>query len=344
MYSLADKYSMISVALMGRFICGLGAPKVIIRRFMADTTPVSMRTSVNAAFGMVVAAGSAMGPAMAVVLSGVEYTYAAPYLGFIFFNGLTLPGYFMATLWTTFTIIVLLTFEEPDREGLAEQKELEQLGTIPGSPSSATHTILRSRGDDETVFSNQANDYASAYQPSIKSAPSGYSSMLPQWMQEIKTFLGLITYPVRICLLMLLCKVFTIESLVSATSVLSKNRYKWQVKQVGTLGFVNGLLVIPFSMMIGRLSMSYQDQTLMKLLVSMGCLGLFLLIDISDLVATPTRDYNKGHPLAVTPARFVCGYFISYISIQSFEGVIGSTLSKVIPTALASGTLNSGLL
>ncbi|GKY96584.1 hypothetical protein MPSEU_000618000 [Mayamaea pseudoterrestris] len=345
MYSLADKYSRIWVALLGRFICGLGAPKCIIRRFMADTTPVAMRTSVNAAFGMVVAAGSAMGPAMAVMLSGIEYTYYMPHYGFIFFNGLTMPGYLMAGLWITFSIIVLSTFEEPDREGLAEQKEMEQLGAIPGSPSSATHGMLGSRvGDEETVVSNDMLDYASAYQPSMKTFETPPQSRLPQWMQDVSHFASLVTFPVRICLFLLLCKVFTIESLVSATSVLSKNRYKWKVKQVGTLGFANGMMVIPFSIMVGRLSMSYQDQTLMKMLVGMGCIGLFLLIDISDLMGTPTNDYNQGDPLAVSPTRFISGYLISYLSIQSFEGVIGSTLSKVIPTALASGTLNSGLL
>jgi hypothetical protein len=102
--------------------------------------------------------------------------------------------------------------------------------------------------------------------------------------------------------------------------------------------------VIPFSILVGRLSMTHQDHVLMKWLVSMGCFGMFLLVDLSDLVATPTRRYNEGHILAVSPKRYICGYFLSYISIQAFEGVIGSTLSKVIPTALASGTFNSGLL
>jgi len=35
-YSLADRIGQrVSVALAGRFICGLGAPKCIIRRYMA---------------------------------------------------------------------------------------------------------------------------------------------------------------------------------------------------------------------------------------------------------------------------------------------------------------------
>jgi len=352
-YSLADRIGQrVCVALVGRFICGLGAPKCIIRRYMADTTPISLRTSVNALFGMVVAAGSAMGPALAVLLNRIEYTVAFPWIGFISFNGLTLPGYFMASLWFTFTLIVLATFDEPDREGLKEQKEMEQMGNIPCSPSTMAESSYEGGDQDElqTIFSGDL-DYDTAFDHASLSA--SYSSMASPpslWrrfrrkMKDVRQYFELITFPVRICLGLLLAKVFTIEALVSATSALTKNRYNWKVTQVGTLGFTNGILVIPFSILVGRLSMSYQDHVLMKFLVGGGLTGLFLLIDISDLIATPTNRYNAGQRLAVTPARYIAGYFLSYLSIQAFEGVIGSTLSKVIPTALASGTFNSGLL
>ena len=351
-YSVADQFGSFRIALAGRFIAGLGAPKCIIRRYMADTTPVSLRTSVNAGFGMVVAAGSAMGPAMAVILNKYEYTFAVPFLGVVTLNGLTLPGYFMAALWFTFTMIVLATFEEPSREGLLEQQAMEKIGAIPGSPSmvsvnTSEHDVLaqpptiHGHMDEElmTIFSGETPEY-----PNDATIMPKHLSPFWRWVRRTRNFFDLLTLPVRICLTLLFAKVFTIEALVSATSALSKNRYKWQVQQVGTLGFSNGLLVIPFSMLVGRLSMSYQDRLLMRWLVGAGCLGLFLLIDLSDLVATPTRTYNKGHALAVTPQRYIAGYFVSYISIQAFEGVIGSTLSKVIPTALASGTFNSGLL
>jgi hypothetical protein len=344
LYSLADLFGVLPVALLGRFVCGLGAPKCIIRRYMADTTPVSLRTSVNAGFGMVVAAGSAMGPAMAIVLNRFDYSLNIwpNNARTVYLNGLTLPGYFMATLWLTFLIIVLATFEEPDRDGLKEQQEMEMNNAIASNIS--------------TVSSNNWNDSSREKEEisTIFSGESGVSQEMdaddwadenrPKFLVKIRRFLKLITFPVRLCLGMLFFKVFVIESLVSATSALTKNRYKWQVKQVGTLGLVNGILVIPFSILVGRLSMSYQDHVLMKGLLSMGCFGLFLLIDLSDLVATPTRRYNEGHVLAVSPQRYIIGYFLSYISIQAFEGVIGSTLSKVIPTALASGTVNSGLL
>ena len=375
MYSFADQFGVVWIALLGRFMAGLGAPKCIIRRYMADTTPVSLRTSVNAGFGMVVAAGSAMGPAMAIVLNRFEYTCYVKHLGLVTLNGLTLPGYFMACLWLTFFVIVVLTFEEPDREGLKEQKELEAMGAIPLSPSNMgsfgvpddnfesnptteTSRIVNDgsnhvRKDDElySVFSGESNGDT---EPPMNSnhhgsnvdsrQPTWIESHLPQWMIRIVHYSDLITLPVRICLGLLFCKVFTIEALVSSTSALTKNRYQWQVTKVGKLGFANGVMVIPFSILVGRLSMTYQDHVLMKWLVSLGCCGMFLLIDLSDLVGTPRYRYNAGHVLAVAPRRYIVGYFISYLSIQAFEGVIGSTLSKVIPTALASGTFNSGLL
>ena len=349
LYSFADQFQgRVGIALFGRFIAGLGAPKCIIRRYMADTTPVSLRTGVNAGFGMVVAAGSAMGPAMAILLNKVEWTVAIQPIGIVYLNGLTLPGYFMAALWFTFGLIVLATFEEPDREGLKEQVALEAKGGIPFSTSNVTHSSSRSRGpgnDDSTIFSGSSyGGFNTVPSDDDEYGTSWIDRNLPKWMVRIFRFFDLITLPVRICLVLLFCKVFVIETLVSATSALSKNRYKWQVDQVGTLGLTNGLLVIPFSILIGRLSMSYQDHVLMKWLISLGCFGMFMLIDLSDLVATPTRTYNEGHILAVAPPRYIFGYFLSYISIQAFEGVIGSTLSKVIPTALASGTFNSGLL
>ncbi|KAL7559301.1 hypothetical protein ACA910_001384 [Epithemia clementina (nom. ined.)] len=387
-YSLADQVRAVEIALLGRFICGLGAPKCIIRRFLADTTPVTLRTSVNASFGMVVAAGSAMGPAMAVILNRLDTFAILPVVGLTYFNGLTMPGYFMAALWGTFLLIVLLTFEEPNRDGLEEQKRLEhkkvghenlestlfstndqETRPVVPQPSEDLDASSTAMGDQhfelQTIFSVDTFQ-SSMYSPSQSFHGTSGSELPPdvlsnqvqyfpkkvpalfqktrRWCSQFMDFLELITLPVRICLGLLFAKVFTIEALVSATSALSKNRYHWQVEQVGTLGFVNGCLVIPFSILIGRMSRVFQDQKLMRYLVAIGCCGFFLLIDLSDLVATPTGTYNQDHPLAVGPKRYISGYFVCYLSIQAFEGVIGSTLSKVIPTALASGTFNSGLL
>ena len=385
LYSVAFNFHSIYLALAGRFLTGLGGPKCIIRRYMADTTSLNLRTSVNAGFGMVVAAGSAFGPGCAVLLNKLNCAIRVPTIGEgpekieIPLNGLTGPGYFMAAMWTIFLLALTLNFEEPDRAGLEEQKRLEKetataaslrtslSNDVIPSPSASPNkeTINRcnyeraapseiasqvpgvatsvdfekSTRDDDlmTIFSGSQSFYHEAL---LESEPPSNST----WLSELKRVNSLVTFPVRICLGLLFAKVFVIEALVSSTSVLSKNRYDWHVEQVGTLGCVNGLTVIPLAVMVGRFSMSYQDRFLMAWLLSIGIFGLFLLIDVADLVDSEAPHYNQGNVFAVHTPRYVMGYFLVYMSIQSFEGVIGSALSKVIPTALAVGTFNSGLL
>lgn len=76
-------------------------------------------------------------------------------------------------------------------------------------------------------------------------------------------------------------------------------------------------------------------------LISIATFGMGLLIDVTDFVSTETETYNEGHTLAVGPYRYISGYLLVFCSVQAFDGVVGSVLSKVIPTALATGTLVS---
>jgi hypothetical protein len=263
----------------------------------------------------------------------------------------------MAMIWFIYTVVVVFTFSEPNRAGLEEQKRMEAAmeeaahhddldeGYVSDfrksqSGASSTHNINGRDADDDmaTIFSGVTNDGTDQTVRTLAPPPSA-----TRWT-HFRAFLDLITPPVRLCLGLLFAKTFTIEALVSCTSALTKNRYGWAIKQVGTLGCINGLLVVPLSITVGYLSSFYQDRILMTWLVGVGCVGMFLLIDVSDLIDSSSKMYNEGQPLAVSPQRYVSGYFLTYISIQSFEGVIGSALSKVIPTALASGTFNSGLL
>jgi sugar phosphate permease len=89
LYASALKSNSITVALGGRFLTGLGGPKCIVRRYMADTVPITSRTSVNAAFGMAIAVGSALGPAAAILVDQFEFSFTLPLLGVQSFNGMT---------------------------------------------------------------------------------------------------------------------------------------------------------------------------------------------------------------------------------------------------------------
>jgi hypothetical protein len=267
----------------------------------------------------------------------------------------------MAALWIIYTLVVVVTFGEPDRDGLEEQMRLEnkllagpaleeldspvQVEGFPSNPSSPVASKHKMDDDLHTIFTNDGETVDSGQSQSTNRSIPGTIVLHPTWWQSFRERLILVILPVRLCLFFLFCKTFTIEALVSATSALTKNRYGWQVRQVGTLGCINGILVVPLSITMGFLSHSYQDRDLMTVLVSIGSIGLFLLIDFTDLVGTENSEgYNDGNMWAVHPPRYVTGYFLAFCSVQCFEGVIGSTLSKVIPTALASGTFNSGLL
>mmetsp|Transcript_34588 Transcript_34588/g.83549 ORF Transcript_34588/g.83549 Transcript_34588/m.83549 type:complete len:518 (-) Transcript_34588:908-2461(-) len=462
------------MALIGRFMTGLGGPKCIIRRYMADTTTMQQRTSVNALFGMVVAAGSALGPGCAILLNRLDFVVVLPLMfrGLLrrnggpgdediggvslIVNGMTGPGWFMAGLWTIFTISFFAMFREIPRVGLQQQlqKERQQViaTTVSGignediktneeplqhsnlmvnntphcsnvnlvvndsrsmvgncnsfhnpngkdgyiddlatlmsgktnntssssidNQSLATMSISGETFDDdldsEEDYGGYENEFSSQYQIDgdtqyfdrrrlakacyvITKPTRRYFRFLMRLWNEFSRSCSRMTLSVQICLGLLFAKVFVIETLVSCTSALSKNRYGWTIKQVGLLGCFNGLSVIPLSIFVGRLSMTIQDRLLMICLLCVGLSGFCLLVDVSDIRmafgaleeepdGVNDGGYNEGSLFAVGPLQYVMGYFLTYVSIQSFEGVIGSTLSKVIPTKLATGTFNSGLL
>ena len=399
LYATAYRYESITMALSGRFLTGLGGPRSMNRRYIADTTPVAQRTAVNAAFGTATAMGAALGPATAIMLDGVDVEFNLPLYGRVYFNGMTGPGFVMGCLWILFTLILALTFEEPHRSGLEEQMHNEKLQT------SSTATAGRSPPRSEYEMSNldasrsirSRNASSSLDRQNLSESNLGYNSNASQpepfeetrsrgvldsfgcptmdgkdicdheiscigskvdddneldndnqggggsgsiW-QQAKFISNQITGPVRICMFLLFSKMFTVESVISAASMLTKNRYGWAVQQVGTLGTIIGCLTIPISIFIGWVSQYREDRVLMLWLISIATFGMGLLIDVTDFVSTETETYNEGHTLAVGPYRYISGYLLVFCSVQAFDGVVGSVLSKVIPTALATGTLVS---
>jgi hypothetical protein len=152
------------------------------------------------------------------------------------------------------------------------------------------------------------------------------------------------TRAVVVCMTLIFLKRVALESVMGSTSIVSKNRYGWTIKQVGTLHFVNGLLVIPASIVGGWLSQFYQDRFLAMWLLGCSMTGMLMLIDFSDFVPSDAESYNAGSYWAVGPTRYVAGSLIAFSSVEACESFVASLMSKVIPSALASGTFNSGLL
>ncbi len=89
LYTAAFRHQSIVMVLCGRFLTGLGGPRSMNRRFIADTTPLVNRTAANAAFGMATAMGAALGPAAAILLHRIEIQLNLPLYGALYVNGMS---------------------------------------------------------------------------------------------------------------------------------------------------------------------------------------------------------------------------------------------------------------
>ena len=384
LYSSAYRSGSVGMAICGRFLTGLGGPRSMNRRFIADTTPLLYRTAANAAFGTATALGAALGPAIAVALDNFDFQFTLPLYGSVYVNGMTGPGYFMSLLWVIYTMLMLLFFREPVRSGLKEQLDNERTidgtaSTIQDLPTIQTYpseyemgnlprsSTTLSRGDSvvtnfergDSVIEWARGDSVHTDDVDCATCPTENEIEFPRdghqptsnhdrrgdsFWSQIKFVRNHMTPAVNICMFLLFSKQFTVENMISATSMLTKNRYGWGLAQVGALGSVVGCLTIPISIFIGWISQYREDHVLMLWMISIATFGMALLVDPTDFVSTDNDTYNEGNIFAVGPHRYYVGYLIVFCTVQAFDGVVGSVLSKVIPTALASGTLNSGLL
>jgi len=188
--------------------------------------------------------------------------------------------------------------------------------------------------DDQTSSDEvKANDTNESMDASNRSSKSVYCSCMKN-----------ITRPVIICMSLIFMKRISLEAIVGSTSIITKNRYGWSIKNVGTLHLVNGVIVIPVSILSGYLSTSYEDRYMALWCLSITLLGMCFLFDPSDLFDHVTSYTYNESPLSVGPHRYITGSLIAFSGIEACESFVASLMSKVVPSALAQGTFNSGLL
>mmetsp|Transcript_15461 Transcript_15461/g.34523 ORF Transcript_15461/g.34523 Transcript_15461/m.34523 type:complete len:909 (+) Transcript_15461:277-3003(+) len=317
LYASAGSFHSMPVCLIGRALTGLGATRIINRRYIADATPFAFRTAASAAFSLVTALGAAMGPALAVLLDYFDFEFYLPILGKQEFNGMTGPGFFMALMWLLFTICTAIVFNEPSRSGLEELRMRESNAALLND-STATEDTVSIDSSTEMKPEERGNPVTHCFRN--------------------------ITKPVLLTMSLIFMKRIALESIVGSTSVVTKNRYGWSIKNVGTLHFVNGMIVIPISIISGWLSQFYKDRYLALCLMCVTLSGMLCLIDMTDFVSRETDTYNEGHPLAVGPTRYIAGSLVAFSGIEACESFVASLMSKLVPSALAVGTFNSGLL
>ena len=339
LYASALSFNSMTICLVGRALTGLGATRVINRRYVADATPFALRTPANAAFALATALGAALGPAMAIVLADLDFDFVLPFLGPQTFNAMTGPGFLMALLWFLFTIVASFTFTEPVRSGLDELKKRELSASAPLPDQQLSSPLERGNSDRSAGKIEDDLDEGNLHEAKKVISNSSNNGSVRHCLRNM-------TKPVVVTMCIIFMKRVALECLVGSTSVITKNRYGWSIKNVGTLHFVNGMVVIPISILSGWLSQFYQDRYLTLRIMAITLVGMFSLIDFTDLFGSMNENdtYNEGFPFAIGPVRYIIGSLVAFSSIEANESYVASMMSKILPSQLAVGTFNSGLL
>jgi len=365
MYANAYGYKSVELCLIGRAITGLGAPRIINRRYVADATPFSLRTAASAAFAMATALGAALGPGMAILLDRMdEFEFHLPLLKEQYFNGMTGPGYFMALSWFIYTLCILFFFGEPTRSGLEELRKREEasdsrkeslldeveLAAMSDDKSDGNFRRKSSLDDvmdrEDSLSMDDADDDDLNCDASLQLSQISNSSKQDKgYSYSYCSCIKHMTKPVIICMSLIFMKRIALESIVGSTSIITKNRYGWNIENVGTLHLVNGIIVIPVSIFSGYLSTLHEDRYMSVWFLAITLVGMAFLFDPTDLLNHEDAEtFNEGAPFAVGPHRYITGSLIAFSGIEACESYVASLMSKVVPSALAQGTFNSGLL
>ena len=122
LYAMALQCDSYVMLFLGRFLCGLGAPRGVARRYISDHVETIHRTVASSHFVSASALGLAFGPLLSVMitLANLSYSVKVNDVVLVKFTPVTAPGWIMFILWIITWFAVLIGFTEPltttDRE------------------------------------------------------------------------------------------------------------------------------------------------------------------------------------------------------------------------------------
>jgi len=290
-----------------------------------------------------------------------EFQFKLPLLGEQFFNPMTGPGYLMCISWMIYSAMICFFFKEPKRTGLEELKRRETepmnvdskkqtlLGSVTSS-STSNKKICLYDGKSEHSFpadSSYCEDGGSLACDSLDLSP-GHDEEIDVEPKEKETCCSCfrhMTRPVLICMTLVFFKRVALESIVGASPIVTKNRYGWTIDDVAALQVVNGLIIIPACLFAGYLSTKYEDRLMALCFLSVTLFGMVIMFDVTDLMNYhASMTYNEYFMFATGEFSYVAGSLIAFIGVEVCESFTASMMSKVVPSKMAKGTFNAGLL
>lgn len=116
-YFFAYDYKSATMLLLGRFLIGIGAARVINRRYITTFVSLKARTTWNSFYVAGSIVGRGLGPIVAAGLYSMKFNIEGYEI-----NGINSPALLMAIIWVIYTVLTLLYFKEPEKEMLSEEK------------------------------------------------------------------------------------------------------------------------------------------------------------------------------------------------------------------------------
>jgi hypothetical protein len=114
-YAVALQFKSVTLIFIGRMMTGLGAPRGICRRYIADHVSVESRTQASSNFVTAGALGLAIGPLISSIVVYSQYYANVTFNGVLIFecDYVNAPGYIMFLLFWISLILVVFFFKEP---------------------------------------------------------------------------------------------------------------------------------------------------------------------------------------------------------------------------------------
>ncbi|KAM0929872.1 hypothetical protein ACQ4PT_001328 [Festuca glaucescens] len=317
MYAMAYDFNSLTVLLVGRALCGMGSARAVNRRYISDCVPPRIRMQASAAFVSASALGMACGPAMAGLLQVNFKLYAFT------INSETLPGWVMAFGWLVYLIWLWISFQEPAIGKTYEEVHRQISSAGSSSTKHLKHLLQDAHGDndqEEHLLKQDAHDDNDQEEetPSPAAAPS-----------VIEAY-RLLTPSVKVQLLIYFMLKFSMEILLSESSVVTSYYFGWTTSTVAIFLAMLGLTVLPINAVVGTyISNMFEER---QILVASEVVLLAGVLLSFNLLST------------YTAAQYVCSALLTFVSAEVLEGVNLSLLSQVMPARLSRGTWNGGLL
>ncbi|KAM0823772.1 hypothetical protein ACQ4PT_070647 [Festuca glaucescens] len=318
MYAMAYDCNSLTVLLVGRALCGMGSARAVNRRYISDCVPPRIRMQASAAFVSASALGMACGPAMAGLLQVNFKLYAFTV------NAETLPGWVMAFGWFAYLIWLWISFQEPVL-GETYEEVHRQISSAGSSSTKHLKHLLKqdAHGDnDQEELLLKQDAHGDNDQEEETPTPAAAPSVVEAYR--------LLTPSVKVQLLIYFMLKFSMEILLSESSVVTSYYFGWTTSTVAIFLAMLGLTVLPVNAVVGTyISNMFEERQILVASELVLLAGVLLSFNVLS---------------TYTAAQYVCSALLTFVSAEVLEGVNLSLLSQVMPARLSRGTWNGGLL